>query len=52
MIVALPVGLVVINFYRAGTFDSILAQVRYLCRGIGNFLYFEEEKEPDRKEKP
>jgi predicted PurR-regulated permease PerM len=37
LIVALPIGLLVINFYQAGLFESTQKSLQILITGINNF---------------
>ena len=34
MIIAVPVGIIIINMYKAGAFDYILNDVKILIKGI------------------
>ena len=37
MIVAIPVGIIVINLYKAGAFDQIIQDVKYLAKDFNNY---------------
>ncbi len=37
MIIAVPVGLILINLYEAGTFDDIIEDVRELAKGLNEY---------------
>ena len=37
MILAVPIGLIFINFYKYGAFDSLIENVRILIRDINEF---------------
>ena len=37
MIIAVPVGLILINLYEAGTFDDIMEDVRELAKGLNEY---------------
>ena len=36
MILAVPIGMIILNLYKAGAFDYILDDVRILMRGIAS----------------
>ncbi|WP_343209761.1 sporulation integral membrane protein YtvI [Anaerolentibacter hominis] len=40
MIIALPIGLVLINFYRAGTFDNLIKGIRIIWNDLGEYLKY------------
>ena len=44
MIFAVPVGLIVINLYKAGAFDYILVDVKILTEGVMSLRQQEPEK--------
>ena len=46
MIIAIPVGIIVVNLYQAGVFDTARDSVLILAKGINSFRKLDEE---DRK---
>ena len=45
MIIAVPAGLIVIQFYEAGAFEQVLFNVRELLETVGKWRGKEEEEE-------
>lgn len=43
MIVAVPIGIILINMNRAGVFDTVKLSIRILIAGIDRFRHFDEE---------
>ncbi len=45
MIVAIPIGLILINLFKAGAFDYILDDAKILLRGIMNLRNVQQEND-------
>ncbi len=43
MIIAVPVGIIVLNMYQAGVFDTVVNSVRILCTGLNDFRQLTRE---------
>ena len=43
MILAVPIGIIVINLYQAGVFDTITNSFRILCAGFNRFRHLTKE---------
>lgn len=43
MIVAVPIGIIVMNMYQAGVFDTVVNSVRILCAGVNHFRRLTKE---------
>ncbi len=43
MIIAVPIGIIVINMYQAGVFDTIVNSFRILCAGLNHFRHLTRE---------
>lgn len=55
MIIAVPIGIIMINMYQEGIFDTTINSLKILCAGINNFRRLEDEdmaglKENERRE--
>lgn len=40
LIIGIPIGMVIVNFYHAGMFDDILRGIKIICRDIVEFMKF------------
>ena len=43
MIIAVPIGIIVLNMYQEGVFDTTLDSIRILYASISNFRHLNEE---------
>ena len=43
MIIAVPIGIIVLNMYQEGVFDTTLNSLKVLYASISNFRHLEEE---------
>ena len=44
MMIAVPVGMVLESFYKAGAFDRLIWCVKELCRGIASFCHIDKDE--------
>ena len=51
MILAVPIGLILINFYKYGAFDSFLSNLTMLIEEIQKFRFGKEYSEEDENNK-
>ena len=42
MIIAIPIGMIIINFYKAGVFDNLIKMFKTLIRDFNEFRKWEE----------